>query len=133
MGATSSWDIWDWGKNWSGVKEAEAQANQAAIGRRSLGDQVAFDAQRRLLEARTAYETAGPGPQRRWQAAEEAYRIQSVRYAEGAATTTDVIDAETDVLARAQPTTLSLATTITWPRPRSPGRSGACRSDRPGP
>jgi outer membrane protein len=96
VGATLSWDIWDWGKRWSAVKEAEARANQAAIGRKSLGDQVAFDAQRRLVEARTAYDTLGLA-RSGLEAAEEAYRIQSVRYAEGAATTTDVIDAEADV------------------------------------
>jgi outer membrane protein TolC len=96
VGATLSWDIWDWGKRWSSVKEAEARANQAAIGRKTLGDQIAFDARRRLIEARTAYDSVGLA-QTGLQAAEEAYRIQSVRYAEGAATTTDLIDAETDV------------------------------------
>jgi outer membrane protein len=96
VGATLSWDIWDWGKRWSGVKEAEARANQAALGRRTLGDQVAFDAQRRLVEARAAYESLALA-RSGLEAAEEAYRIQSVRYAEGAATTTDVIDAEADV------------------------------------
>jgi outer membrane protein len=96
VGATLSWDIWDWGKRWSGVKEAEARANQAAIGRRTLGDQIAFDAQRRLIEARTAYDSLGLA-RSALEAAEEAYRIQSVRYAEGAATTTDLIDAEADV------------------------------------
>jgi outer membrane protein len=96
VGATLSWDVWDWGKRWSGVKEAEAKANQAAIARRVQGEQVAFDAGRRLIETRTAFDTlalASSG----LAAAEEAYRIQSVRYAEGAATTTDLIDAETDV------------------------------------
>ncbi len=96
-GATLSWDIWDWGKRWAGVKEAEARANQAAIGRRLLGQQIAFDAQRRLTEARSAYDTLGLA-RSGLEAAEEAYRIQSVRYAEGAATTTDLIDGETDVL-----------------------------------
>ena len=96
VGATLSWDLWDWGKNWNGVKEADAKARQAEIGARSLSEQVAFDAQRRLLEARSAFETIAVA-RSALQAAEEAYRIQSVRYAEGAATTTDLIDAETDV------------------------------------
>ena len=96
VGATLSWDIWDWGKRWSGVKEAEAKALQASLGQRALGDQIAFDAQRRLVEARTGYETLALA-RSGLEAAEEAYRIQSVRYAEGAATTTDVIDAEADV------------------------------------
>lgn len=96
VGATISWDIWDWGKNWDGVKEARARARQSEIGARVLRDQVVFEAQRRLLEARTSYETLAVA-RSALQAAEEAYRIQTVRYAEGAATTTDVLDAQTDV------------------------------------
>jgi outer membrane protein len=96
VGATLSWDLWDWGKNWSAVKEAEARAGQAAEGERGLRDQVAFDAHRRLLEARTNYETLAAA-RSALQAAEEAYRIQSVRYNAGAANTTDLLDAETDV------------------------------------
>jgi outer membrane protein TolC len=96
VGATLNWDIWDWGKNWNGVREAGARARQAVVGAETLRAQVVFEAQRRLLEARTAYETLAVG-RSALQAAEEAYRIQSIRYAEGAATTTDVIDAETDV------------------------------------
>ena len=115
--------LWDWGKNWNGVKEAGAKARQAEIAASSPRDQLAFDARRRLTEARTAYETVGLA-RSSLAAAEEAYRIQSVRYAEGAATTTDVIDAETDVLARPQPTTARRATTITWPRRPWPARSG---------
>jgi outer membrane protein len=96
LGGTLSWDVWDWGKNWSGVKEATARAGQAAEAERGLREQVAFDSTRRLLEARTTFETLGAA-RSALQAAEEAYRIQSVRYNAGAATTTDVLDAETDV------------------------------------
>jgi outer membrane protein len=95
-GATLSWDVWDWGHNWSAVKEAEAKASQAALGAAALADQVAFDARRRLLEARTAYETIAVA-RSALEAAEEAHRIQSVRFSSGAATTTDVLDAEADV------------------------------------
>lgn len=96
VGATLAWDIWDWGKNWSGVKEAEARSNQAAIGSNALLDQILFEAERRVREARTAFDTIAVAKSA-LQAAEEAYRIQSVRYAEGAANTTDLLDAETDV------------------------------------
>jgi outer membrane protein TolC len=96
VGGTLSWDLWDWGTNWNGVKEAQGKANQAAIGAAVLVDQVAFDAQRRLLEARTAYETIAVA-RSALQAAEEAHRIQTVRFGAGAATTTDVLDAEADV------------------------------------
>jgi outer membrane protein len=96
VGGTLSWDVWDWGKNWGGVKEAEHKAAQAVIGQDMLRDQIAFDVQRRLLETRTAFQTLAVARTAQ-EAAEEAHRIQSVRYAAGAATTTDVLDAETDV------------------------------------
>src|SRR5262249_42519008 len=96
VGATLSWDVWDWGKTSASVREAEARASQAAIGQAALTDQIAFEAQRRLSDAQTAHETLGVARTAQ-DAAEEAYRIQSVRYAQGAATTTDVLDAETDV------------------------------------
>jgi outer membrane protein len=96
VGATLSWDVWDWGKARADVREAGAKARQASIGADALADQIAFDAQRRLTDARTAYETLDVARAAQV-AAEEAYRIQSVRYAQGAATTTDVLDAETDV------------------------------------
>jgi outer membrane protein TolC len=96
VGGTLSWDLWDWGKNWNGVKEADAKARQAEIAARSLRDQLVFDARRRLTEARAAHESVGLS-RSALQAAEEAYRIQSVRYQQGAATTTDVLDAELGV------------------------------------
>jgi outer membrane protein len=96
IGGTLSWDIWDWGKTWNGVKEAEHRANQAAIGQDMQRDQIVFDVQRRLLETRTAFQTLEVARSAQG-AAEEAHRIQSVRYAAGAATTTDVLDAETEV------------------------------------
>jgi outer membrane protein TolC len=96
IGGVLSWDIWDWGKNWNAAKEAEARANQAAIATDLVSQQVAFEAQRSLLGARTAFETLGVA-RTALEAAEEAYRIQSIRYGQGATTTTDVIVAEADV------------------------------------
>jgi outer membrane protein TolC len=96
VGGVLSWDLWDWGKNWSGVKEAEAKAGQALIGVEVLERQIMFEAQRTLLEARTAYETIASA-RAELEAADEAYRIQSVRYSQGAATTTDVLAGEADL------------------------------------
>lgn len=96
VGATLSWDIWDWGKTWDGVKEARARASQAEVADKIVRDQIAFDARRRLLEAKSAFETLAPA-RTSLQAAEEAHRIQTVRFSKGAASTTDVIDAEADL------------------------------------
>jgi len=57
---------------------------------------VAFEVRRRHVDARAAYATLDVAKSG-LAAAEEAHRIQSVRFEQGAATTTDVLDAETDV------------------------------------
>jgi|GEM_PF-436836 len=96
IGGSLSWDIWDWGKSWQNIKEAGFKAEQAQVGENMLHDQIAFDVRRRLSELHTTYaslDVARSG----LEAAEEAYRIQSVSYREGGATTTDVLDTETEV------------------------------------
>ncbi len=100
IGATLTWDLWDWGKTWDGMKEAGARASQAVVAETIVRDQIAFEARRRLIEAKAAFESLAPARSAQ-DAMEEAYRIQGLRYDKGVATTTDVIDAETD-LARAR-------------------------------
>jgi outer membrane protein len=96
VGATASWEIWNWGRVGSAVNAADHTARQAELAAGAAVDQVEFDVRRRWVDAGTAHatlEVAASG----LRAAEEAYRIQSVRFHEGAATTTDVLDAETGV------------------------------------
>lgn len=96
-GATLSWDIWDWGKTWNTADEAGARALQARAVAEQVADSIAFEAESALLDARTAYETIAVAKSG-LAAAEEAHRLQNARFTAGAATTTDVLDAETDVL-----------------------------------
>jgi outer membrane protein TolC len=96
-GATLSWDIWDWGKTWNSADEAAARALQTRAIADQVADQVAFEAESALLDARTAYETIATA-KIGLTVAEEAHRLQNARFQAGAATTTDVLDAETDVL-----------------------------------
>lgn len=96
VGLTLNWDVWDWGKNVNDIRAAEAGRQQALIGKTVIRDQIAVEVRRRVLETKTAYETLDVA-QLALGAAEEANRIQSVRFKEGAATTTDVIDAESEV------------------------------------
>jgi outer membrane protein len=96
IGATLTWDIWDWGKTWNKVKESRARATQADISEKVLRDQIALEARRRLLEARAAFATLAPA-RTSLEAAEEANRIQGVRFSAGTASTTDVINGETDL------------------------------------
>lgn len=99
-GLVMQWNIFDWGRAWNSADEADARAEQARLGAELLGDAIAFEAEQRVLNARTAYETIAV-LKSGLAAAEETHRIQTARYAQGEATTTDVLDAETD-LARAR-------------------------------
>ena len=96
LGLTASWNVWDWGGTHAGVVEAEHQQAQARIGVAALGDQVRLDVRRRWLDARAGFDALGLADTQ-VKTAEEAYRLQKVRFDAGASTTTDVLDAETDV------------------------------------
>jgi outer membrane protein TolC len=96
IGGSLSWDIWDWGKSWENIKEAEYKAEQSRIGETVLHDQIAFDVRRRLSELQTTYASLDVA-RSALEAAEEAFRIQEVSYREGSATTTDVLDTQTEV------------------------------------
>lgn len=96
VGLSLNWDVWDWGKVHHDVQAAQAAALQADVGATTLRDQIAFDVHRRVLEAKTAFDTLDVA-QGALGASEEANRIQNVRFKEGAATTTDVIDSESEV------------------------------------
>lgn len=96
VGLNLQWDVWDWGKTRASVREAEHRRRQAELARQLLVDQLVFDVRRRWVDANTVHEalaiaTTGVA------AAEEAYRIQNARFEQGAATTTDLLEAETEV------------------------------------
>ncbi|HET6613175.1 MAG TPA: TolC family protein, partial [Kofleriaceae bacterium] len=96
VGLQASWNIWTWGREWKAVDAAGIRATQAALAADRLADRVAVEARNQARTARAAHDAiavASTG----LAAAEEAYRIQQARYAEGATTTTDLLSAETDV------------------------------------
>ena len=61
-----------------------------------LGDQLRLDVRRKAREARAAYDSLGVA-RAGLSAAEEAFRIQEVRFGEGATTTTELLQSETEV------------------------------------
>jgi outer membrane protein TolC len=96
VGVTLSWNVWDWGANWHDMKAAGAQAEGARLVAQRARDRVQLEVRSAVRGARAAFQkldAAGRGAT----AAEEAYRIQSVRYNEGALTTTDLLVAQVDV------------------------------------
>lgn len=90
-----SWNVWDWGATHQGVLEAERAQSRATIAERAMLDQVRLDVRKKWLDAKTAFDSLAVATTQQ-QTAEEAYRLQKVKFDAGAATTTDVLDAETD-------------------------------------
>jgi outer membrane protein TolC len=94
-GLTLQWDVWDWGYDWNNYKRASVTAEQARLAAGRLADRAGLEVDNAALDAQTSYQAldaAAVG----LRAAEEALRIQNQRYAEGKATTTDLLAAETE-------------------------------------
>ncbi|MBZ0231903.1 MAG: TolC family protein [Deltaproteobacteria bacterium] len=114
VGVSLEWNLWDWGKRGHDVAAARAASRSAARLRDELDDQLAFDVRAKWLTASskrqslTVHESA-------LRAAEEAYRLQTVKIQGGLATATDVIDAEAEVArARAQEAVARYQYLIAW-------------------
>ncbi|MCG8417040.1 MAG: TolC family protein [Proteobacteria bacterium] len=95
-GLTLSWDVWDWFGQWNKHKEAKAKATQAMLAQTQARDGIRTEVSVTANSAQAAHKLlavtlAGV------QAAEEAYRLQKDRFDEGAATTTDILDAEAEL------------------------------------
>jgi outer membrane protein len=94
IGLTLDWNLWDWGKRTAEVEGTRALSRQALIAQSALADQIAVDTRARWQSARTAQATLEVTA-RGLAAAGEAQRLQAARYSHGAATTVEVLDAET--------------------------------------
>jgi outer membrane protein len=93
VGLFASWDVWDWGTTLSGIHEADARLQQARLAQRKLEDQVKLDARQAFVGASTASEALTVARAAVSQA-EENYRIVSKKFEAAAATSFDVVDAE---------------------------------------
>ncbi len=96
LGLNLEWKVWDFGSTYDGMKEADERRRQALMAESRLEDKVALEARNNALQARTAFDSIAVA-RTGLAAAEEAYRLQTIRYAEGATTTTDLLVAEADV------------------------------------
>jgi len=96
VGLTAQWNVWDWGSTYHGITEANHQVSRAELALQALPDLVKAEVRERWLDAKVKFDSLAVA-QVQQQTAEEAYRLQKVKLDNAAATTTDVIDAETDV------------------------------------
>lgn len=114
IGVNVAWNLWDWGKRKSELESAKSMARLARRGASQMDDVISFDVRakyRTAVTKRKSLDVAQSG----LKASEEAYRLQQVKIAAGAATTTDVIDAESDVSrSRAQATIAQYQYLIAW-------------------
>jgi outer membrane protein len=96
VGLSLQWNAWDWGQTWQSYKAAELQAVQADLAAARMVDVVRVEVAAMASDAQSAYQALAV-TRTGLAAAEEAYRIQNDRFNEGVATTTDVLDAESEV------------------------------------
>jgi outer membrane protein TolC len=89
----ASWDVWDWGTTGGGVDTASAKLDEARIARKKVEDQVRSEAREAFVNAETAREALGVA-RTAVEQAEENYRIVSKKFEANAATSFDVVDAE---------------------------------------
>jgi outer membrane protein TolC len=94
IGATASWDIWEWGATYYGIPEAQARLAQAEAARKKAEDMLRLDARNSYVNVTTSAEALAVAEQAVVQA-EENYRIESKRYEAANNTSFDVLDAET--------------------------------------
>jgi outer membrane protein len=95
IGLTATWNVWNWGATQDQYDSAKADSARARTASFALVDQVKLDVRIHWLDAKTAYDSLAVA-QTQQQTAEEALRLQKVRFDNAAATTTDVLDAQTD-------------------------------------
>jgi outer membrane protein TolC len=93
IGLVASWDVWDWGTTTGGVDVANAKLEEARIARKKVEDQVRIEAREAFVNAETAREALGVA-RTAVEQAEENYRIVSKKFEANAATSFDVVDAE---------------------------------------
>jgi len=92
---TLSCNVWDWDATQSKVHAAEHEQAVATRESAALADRVALDVRAKWLDAKAKYDNVAVA-KTQVDSAEEALRLQRVRFEAGAATTTDVLQAEAE-------------------------------------
>ena len=93
IGATASWDVWDWGATINGIGEAKARRSQVLAARAKVDEMVRLDVRQAFVDVEATADGMDVA-KTAVAAAEENYRLITKRYEAAAATAFDVIDAE---------------------------------------
>jgi outer membrane protein len=93
IGATASWDIWEWGSTYYGIDESKARLAQALAARRKAEDAIRLETRSAHVNTTTAAEALDVA-RHAVEQAEENFRIEQKRYESTDNTSFDVLDAE---------------------------------------
>ena len=93
VGAVASWDVWDWGTNYSTIGEAKARVHQVMAARAKIDETVRLDARQAYVNVATTADGLDVA-KTTVASAEENFRLVTKRYEANAATAFDVVDAE---------------------------------------
>ena len=96
VGLSLSWRVWDWLSDYNAYRSADYQAEQADLSANRFGDTLRLEVRQRARAARAAFDSLAVA-RAGLAASEEAFRIEEVRFREGAATTTDLLSSETEL------------------------------------
>ncbi len=93
VGLSASWNVWDWGVNYYQAHSAGEQLGAAEANRESVREQIDVEVRTRLAQEHAASNAVQVATDAIAQA-EEAFRVTSATVRAGAATTTDLLDAQ---------------------------------------
>ena len=93
FGLSASWNVWDWGVNYYQAHAAGEQLGAAEANRESVREQIDVEVRTRLAQERAAANAVHVASDAISQA-EEAFRVTAATVQAGAATTTDLLDAQ---------------------------------------
>jgi outer membrane protein TolC len=93
VGVRASWAVWEWGASFFAARAAGTQAAAAQADLESQRNQVSTEVQSALAQSRAAA-AAVDVAQKTIASAQEAYRVTDALVKAGAATTTDLLDAQ---------------------------------------
>ncbi len=97
VGVNVSWTLWSWGRTGAEVAEARLQATALHERLAELDSQIALEVRQRRLDLESARAQVAPAADA-VTSATEARRVVQERFTAGVATSTDLLDAQQDLL-----------------------------------
>jgi len=97
VGVNVKWNIWDWWKTSSMAEQAEQQFNQVQLSSQILKENIEIEVYRNYLQMQSEASKVEVS-KLRVESAEENYRIINDKYETQLATSTDLVDADSELL-----------------------------------